>query len=103
MKKMRTLPFMRMFKPKRRSNGAMWASLIGLGLGAAVVGFTKGNRRDFALPVSNAIKNITPNVNFQGMNNILKNIAPNMNLERMDNTALAEFSQELLESALNQK
>lgn len=103
MNKMRTLPFIRMFRPKRKSNGAMWASLISLGLGAAVFGLTKSSRKDFALPVSNAIKNITPKMNFQGMNNVVKNIAPNFNLERMDNAALAEFSEELLESALNKK
>jgi hypothetical protein len=101
MNKMRSLPFIRMFKRKRKSNRAMWGSLIGLGLGAAVLGLTKGNRKDFAPPISSAVKNFKPKVNFPGINNIVKNIAPNLNLDRMDNAALAEFSEELLESALN--
>lgn len=103
MNMLRNLPFLRMFLPKRRSNGTLWASLIGLGLGAAVIGLTRGNRKDIALPVTNALKNMTPKMNFQGMNEIVKNMAPNLNLDRMDNSALTEFSEELLESALNKE
>jgi hypothetical protein len=103
MNMLRKLPFLQMFMPKRKRNGSLWASLIGIGLTAAVFGLARGNRKDVALPVSDAIKNFTPKMNFQGMNNIVKNIAPNLNLDRMDNAALAEFSEELLESALNKE
>ncbi|MGX6444222.1 hypothetical protein ACWM35_13475 [Neobacillus sp. K501] len=72
------LPFFNMFVKKRKRSGTMWASLIGLGLSAAVFGMTRGRRKDIALP-------------FQ----------QNMNSRNgMTNLALAEFSEELLASAL---
>ncbi len=74
-----------MFARKRKSRGAMWASLLGIGLSAAVFGVTKGKRRDIALPIQNMVKNFTPKTN----------------LNLMDNAALTEFSEELLMSALN--
>jgi len=80
-------PLVKVFQPKRKRRGPLWASLIGLGLSAAVFGVTRGKRKDFgnmAVPFRNAIKNLSPKTNL------------NFN----DNTALAEFSEELMESAL---
>ncbi|MGG3468967.1 hypothetical protein ABES02_15970 [Neobacillus pocheonensis] len=88
MKSLRKQPFFNLFMPKRKSRGALWASLVGLGLSAAVFGVTKGKRKDFALPIQNAVKSMAPNFN---------------NINRMDTAALTEFSEELLESALNNK
>lgn len=67
----------------------MWtsASLLGIGLSAAVFMVTKGKRKDLALPIQNIVKNFTPKTN----------------LNFMDNAALTEFSEELLTSALNNK
>ncbi|WP_144546980.1 hypothetical protein [Bacillus sp. X1(2014)] len=87
MKKIKAQPFLKMFAKKRKSRGAMWASLLGIGLSAAVFGVTKGKRRDLALPIQNMVKNFTPKAN----------------LSLMDNAALTEFSEELLMSALNNK
>jgi hypothetical protein len=87
MKKIIAQPFFKMFGRKRKSRGAMWASLVGIGLSAAVFGVTKGKRKDLALP-------------FQ---NMVKNMAPKTNLNLMDNAAITEFSEELLMSALNKK
>ncbi len=83
------LPVFTLFMPKRKSRGAMWASLFGLGISAAVFGITRGKRKNFALPFQNAMKNV-------------KNFTPktNLNLNLMDKAALTEFSEELLESAL---
>ncbi|WP_312471501.1 hypothetical protein [Neobacillus sp.] len=86
MRSNRKQSFFKVLKPKRKSNGAMWASLLGLGISAATVfGVTRGKRKDFTLPFQNVVKNFSPKMNFN----------------RMDDTALTEFSEELLESALN--
>lgn len=87
MRKIKYQSFFRMFAPKRKSRGAMWASLLGLGLSAAVFGVTKGKRKDIALP-------------FQ---NLVKNFSPKTDLNMMNNAALSEFSEELLSSALENK
>ncbi|MEH7502101.1 hypothetical protein V7152_08645 [Neobacillus drentensis] len=87
MKKINVQPFFKMFARKRKSRGTMWASLLGIGLSAAVFGMTKGKRKDLANP-------------FQ---NMVKNFAPKTNLNIMDNAAITEFSEELLMSALNKK
>lgn len=78
-------PFFKMFAKKRKNRGAFWASLLGLGISAAVFGVTKGKRKMTAQPIQNMVKNFTP-----------KN-----NINMMDNSALTEFSEELLQSALN--
>ncbi|WP_223595590.1 hypothetical protein [Neobacillus bataviensis] len=88
MKSLRRQPFFNLFMPKRKSRGAMWASLVGIGLSAAVLGVTKGKRKDMALPIQNAVKNMVPKFN---------------NINTMNTAALTEFSEELLESALNNK
>lgn len=62
----------------------MWASLIGLGLSAAVFGMTRGRRKDIALPFQQNMKNFSLKNSQNGMTNL----------------ALAEFSEELLASAL---
>lgn len=88
MKKIKVQPFFNMFARKRKNRGAMWASLLGIGVSAAVFGVTKGKRRkDLVLPIQNMVKNFTPKTN----------------LNLMDNAALTEFSEELLMSALNNK
>jgi hypothetical protein len=81
--------FFNLFAKKRKRRGTMWtsASLLGIGLSAAVFMVTKGKRKDIALP-------------FQDM---MKNFSPKTNLNFMDNAALTEFSEELLTSALNNK
>ncbi|MBO0962060.1 hypothetical protein J1P26_20345 [Neobacillus sp. MM2021_6] len=84
MKSIRKQPFFKLFAPKRKSKGALWASLLGIGVSAAVFGATKGKRKDIALP-------------FQ---NVVKNFSPKTNLNLMNNAALTEFSEELMESAL---
>ena len=84
MKDIRKQPFFKLFAPKRKSKGALWASLLGIGVSAAVFGATKGKRKNFALPFQNVVKNFSPKTNFNSMNN----------------AALTEFSEELLESAL---
>jgi hypothetical protein len=85
MANLRRLPFFNLFMPKKRKGrGTMWASLIGLGVSAAVFGITRGKRSNVALPFTNAIRNMTPK----------------MNVGRMDNAALTEFSDELLASSL---
>jgi hypothetical protein len=94
MRTMTKLPFISLFMPKRKSRGAMWASLIGLGLSAAVFGVTKGKRRDIVRPLQNAAR---------PLQNAVRSITPKTNIDLMDNAALAEFSEELLESALRDK
>ncbi|NRD80357.1 hypothetical protein HPT25_23840 [Bacillus sp. BRMEA1] len=90
---LRNLPFLRMFMPKRKKGfGAMWASLFGVGISAAVFGLTRGKRSNFALPLKNTLNNFTPSMNIG-----------RTDISRMDNAALAEFSEELMESAMNNK
>ncbi|MDQ0197853.1 hypothetical protein [Neobacillus ginsengisoli] len=79
--------FFSLFGQKRKSRGAMWASLIGLGVSAAVFGVTRGKRSVNALPLQNLVKNFTPKTD----------------LNLMNNAALTEFSEELLSSALKNK
>ncbi|MED1467734.1 MULTISPECIES: hypothetical protein [Bacillus] len=91
-------PIFNMFKRKRKSRGAMWASLFGLGLSAAVYGVTRGKRKISALPLQNMQNNMQTN-----MQNMVKTFTPKTNIGMMDNAALTEFSEELLESALRNK
>jgi hypothetical protein len=81
----KSLPFFNLFTKRRKTRGTMWASLLGLGISAALYGFTRGKRKDITLPIQN----------------IMKNFSPKGNPAMMSNTALAEFSQELLASAQN--
>ncbi|WP_040208746.1 hypothetical protein [Neobacillus jeddahensis] len=87
MNKLRKQPFFKLFAPKRKSKGPIWASLFGLGLSAAVFGVSRGKRKDFTRPIQN----------------VVKNFSPKSNINMMDNAALTEFSEELLESALKNK
>ncbi|MGZ4159930.1 MAG: hypothetical protein ACXVNF_03905 [Neobacillus sp.] len=79
--------FFRLFRQKRNNRGAMWASLVGLGISAAVFGVTRGKRTVNALPLQNLVKNFKPKAD----------------LNMMNNAALTEFSEELLSSALENK
>lgn len=76
-------PFFNMFGKKRKSRGTMWVSLLGVGISAAVFGLTRGKRKNIAVPFQDVVQSFTPK------NNI-----------NINNTALAEFSEELLASAL---
>lgn len=63
----------------------MWASLVGIGISAAVFALTRGKRKStIAAPFQDIVQSFTPKSNFNNMSNI----------------ALAEFSEELLASAL---
>ena len=79
-------PFFKMFSRRRRNNkGAMWASLIGIGISAvAMLSKNKGQKK-------------TSSINFQNLmkNNPLKTSTPNIS-----DAALAEFSEELMSKAL---
>lgn len=97
------MPIIKMFMPKRKNNGALWASLVGLGISAAVFGARRGKQKDITLPFAGTMKNMAPKLNLKGMNNAVKNMMPKGNINSMDNAALAEFSEELLQSALNNK
>ncbi|MCM3692530.1 hypothetical protein [Neobacillus niacini] len=77
-------PFFNLFGKKRKSRGAMWASLLGVGISAAVFGLTRGKRNNIAVPFQDVVQSFTPKTNLNGMSN----------------PALAEFSEELLASAL---
>ena len=87
MKNRNLQPFLKLFKRKRKSRGALWASLFGLGISAAFFGVTRGKRKETALP-------------FKSMTNAF---APKSDINFMNNAALTEFSEELLESALRNK
>ncbi|MEC1525291.1 hypothetical protein P9D43_25165 [Neobacillus niacini] len=76
-------PFFNMFGKKRKSRGTMWVSLLGVGISAAVIGLTRGKRKNVSVPFQDVVQSFTPK------NNI-----------NINNTALAEFSEELLASAL---
>lgn len=93
MRNVMNMPFFRLFMPKRKSRGTLWASLIGLGVSAAVLGVTRGKRKDLAEPLKENIKKFVPDN--------IKNIMPRMNISSMDDAALTEYSEELLQSALN--
>lgn len=80
----RIMPFFNMFGKKRKRRGALWTSLLGVGISAAVFGLTRGKRNNIAVPFQNVVQSFTPKTNLNGMSN----------------TALAEFSEELLASAL---
>lgn len=87
MKSIKRQPFFKMFAPKRKSRGTMWASILGIGISAAFLGVTRGKSRDITRPLQNVIKNFSSKTN----------------LNLMDNAAMTEFSEELLESALRNK
>lgn len=72
-----------MFGKRRKSRGSMWISLLGVGISAAVFGLTRGKRKNIVQPIQDVVQSFTPK------NNI-----------NINNTALAEFSEELLASAL---
>lgn len=86
MRNMMKQPILKLFAKKRKNRGALWASIVSLGISAAVFGITKGRRKITSLPIQNIVKNFTPK---------------NNNINSMDNAAMTEFSEELLESALN--
>lgn len=74
-----------MFGKRRKTRGTLWTSLLGLGISAVVFGLSRSNRINVAQPFKKMMRNIVPAQNINGMNNV----------------ALAEFSEELLASALN--
>jgi len=76
-------PFFNMFGKKRRNIGTMWVSLLGVGISAVVFGLTRGKRKNIAQPFQDVVQGFTTR-----------------NKVNINNTALAEFSEELLASAL---
>ncbi|MBL4953422.1 hypothetical protein RCG24_04050 [Neobacillus sp. OS1-32] len=98
MRNLRRMPFVKMFMPKRKTNGAIWASLASIGIGAAVLTMTKGKWFSNTLPLKDSVKKFASPIK-----DSVKNIVPKMNINNMDTAALTEFSQELLSSALNNK
>lgn len=109
-------PFFKMFSRKRSNKGAMWASLIGLGISAVMMKMNKGQKRDTnengfknvnsyangsGNTNSNGNANANPNgvgkINFQ---NLMKNNPLKGNSSMMNDAALAEFSEELMSKAL---
>jgi hypothetical protein len=89
MRKVKIQPLTNLFAKKRKRRGAIWtsASLLVIGVGAAVFKVTRGKKKDFALPFQNMVKNFSSKTN----------------LNQMDNAAITEFSEELLTSALKNK
>jgi hypothetical protein len=72
-----------MFNKKQKSRSTLWASIIGIVISAAVFAVRKGNRNDFKPPLQNIVRSLSPKSELG-----------------MSNAALAEFSEELLSSAL---
>ncbi|MED3625568.1 hypothetical protein [Neobacillus thermocopriae] len=100
----RRMPFHRLFRPKRRNRGSIWASVLSIGLSALVYGLTRGKGKKTMLPSTNAVKHFAPKLNREGVTNAVKNmVPPNLNINRMDNAALTEFSDELIKNAMNKK
>lgn len=101
-KSARKQPLIKMFSRRRSNKGAMWASLIGLAISAVMLkmnnGQKKGSNNNFQnmLKMNNGQKK-NSNINFQNMlkNNPFKNGAPMIN-----DTALAEFSEELISKTM---
>ncbi|MCL6572002.1 MAG: hypothetical protein K6T88_10020 [Bacillus sp. (in: Bacteria)] len=89
MRKVKIRPFTNLFAKNKKRKGSIWASasLLVIGVGAAIFGVTRGKNKDFTLPIQN----------------IVKNFSAKTNLNQMDNTAITEFSEELLTSALKNK
>ena len=77
-------PIYKMFGKKRKSRGTMWASILGLGISAAVFGLTRGKQK----------------YNTQPFQNLLQSFKPMNKVNQMNDVALTEFSEELLASAL---
>jgi hypothetical protein len=77
------MPFFNMFGKKRKNRGTMWISLLGVGISAAIFGLTRGKRKNIVQPFQEVVQSFTPKKNIN-----------------INNTALAEFSEELLASAL---
>jgi hypothetical protein len=84
----RKQPYIRMFTKKRSNKGAVWASLLSLGATAVVWGMTKGKKSE---------KKSVP------LRNMFTNMMGNKNFTNMSNTALTEFSDELVNNVLKKK
>jgi hypothetical protein len=83
MRNFNKIPSFPMLTKKRKTRGTMWASFIGIGISALVLGITKGKRNEYNPP----------------QQKIMKTIKPKSDLG-MSDLALAEFSEELLANAL---
>jgi hypothetical protein len=93
------LPFFQLFTRKKKTNGAFWASIVGLGLSAAVLGVTKGRKKMPSLSIQNMMSGLNPRGNNDNQN-IMSGFNPKSNIGNMDTAALTEFSEELLNDAL---
>jgi hypothetical protein len=88
MKKLMKQSFFKSFRKQPKNRGTMWASLFSIGIGAVILGLTRsrGKQNKMVQPLKNALYNMNPR---------------NNNINAMGNAAFAEFSEELLASALN--
>ncbi|USK35944.1 hypothetical protein LIT25_12030 [Bacillus sp. F19] len=78
----RSQPFLNMFGRRRRNRGMVWASIVGLGISAAVFGLRRNQNRNLLSPIQNLVNNFRQN-NLQNPVSI------------SNKTAFAEFSNEL--------
>ncbi|MEH7383377.1 hypothetical protein V7138_23160 [Bacillus sp. JJ1533] len=53
----RRLNLFNMFNRRRNNRGILWASLLGLGVSAAVLGLRRNGNKDMMEPIRNVIKN----------------------------------------------
>lgn len=77
---MKTLNVQNLFGRKKKNRGVMWASMIGLGVGAAAYGVTKSQNS------KNSLQNI--------MNTFTKQ--QNKNIQMPNYAAMTEFSKEII-------
>ncbi len=75
---------LKMFGRKRKNRGMMWASLIGLGVSAAVYGIGKNRNSDMLRPVQNIMESIRtrtagPMPNVAAITEFSKELVPDKN------------------------
>lgn len=80
----RRQPLLNMFGRRRNNNGMMWASVLGLGISAAVYGLRRNQNRKMQNPVQN-LMNIFPmgksvqKLNMAGLTEFAKELIPGKN------------------------
>ncbi|MBO1510161.1 hypothetical protein [Metabacillus bambusae] len=75
---------LKMFGRKRNNRGMMWASLLGLGVSAAVFGIRSNRNRNMLRPVQNVMNNIRTQTagqmpNAAGITEFSKELVPDKN------------------------
>lgn len=99
-KSARKQPFIRMFTRKRNNNGAMWASLIGLGISAVMFGLNKGQNKGQNKGANVPIPNGQSTGTMGSIQNLLQNNPFKASPSTMNDAAITEFSEELISKAL---